>query len=178
VTDTATLTEVNKPAEKTVDRSNETMSRKYFGTDGIRGRVGRDPITPDFVLRLGHAVGRVFAASGDVTSSGRPAVLIGKDTRVSGLRLSGGVVISASHNAFDDNGIKFFSSDGNKLPDTVELEIEKRLDQSPTAGCVASEGLGRAKRMEDARRVVSHRTARIARTGRRCHRNWLRTQRL
>jgi phosphoglucosamine mutase len=161
------------------------MSRKYFGTDGIRGRVGREPITPDFVLRLGHAVGRVFAAAGNVTSSGRPAVLIGKDTRVSGymletaliagftsagvdvtttgpiptpavsyltraLRLSGGVVISASHNAFDDNGIKFFSSDGNKLPDSVELEIEKLLDQRQVAGCVASEGLGRAKRMEDA----------------------------
>ncbi len=161
------------------------MSRKYFGTDGIRGHVGRDPITPDFALRLGHAVGRVFAASGHTTNSGRPAVLIGKDTRVSGymletaliagftsagcdvkttgpiptpavsyltraLRLSGGVVISASHNAYSDNGIKFFSSDGNKLPDSAELEIEKLLDEKDFAGCVQSDGLGRAKRMEDA----------------------------
>lgn len=158
------------------------MGRKYFGTDGIRGRVGREPITPDFVLRLGYAAGQVLAA--DTKASGvRPGVLIGKDTRISGymleaalqagftaagvdvmvtgplptpavayltraLRLSVGVVISASHNAFDDNGIKFFSSDGNKLPDSVEQKIEEVLDRGMS--CVSSIDLGRARRMEDA----------------------------
>ncbi|MGB7182076.1 MAG: phosphoglucosamine mutase [Burkholderiaceae bacterium] len=158
------------------------MGRKYFGTDGIRGRVGREPITPDFVLRLGYAAGQVLAA--DTKASGvRPGVLIGKDTRISGymleaalqagftaagvdvmvtgplptpavayltraLRLSVGVVISASHNAYDDNGIKFFSSDGNKLPDSVEQKIEEVLDRGMS--CVSSIDLGRARRMEDA----------------------------
>ena len=156
------------------------MGRKYFGTDGIRGRVGEAPITPEFVMRLGHAAGRVLARS---TTGHRPAVLIGKDTRVSGylleaaleagfsaagvdvmlsgplptpavayltraLRLSAGVVISASHNPFDDNGIKFFSADGNKLPDEVEERIEAEVE-SPM-GCVSSERLGRAKRIDDA----------------------------
>jgi phosphoglucosamine mutase len=155
------------------------MGRKYFGTDGVRGRVGEMPITPDFVMRLGYAAGRVLAQRG----SGRPAVLIGKDTRVSGymleaaleagfsaagvdvmlsgplptpavayltraLRLSAGVVISASHNPFDDNGIKFFSADGNKLPDETEARIEAAVEEP--MGCVKSEQLGRAKRIEDA----------------------------
>ena len=155
------------------------MGRKYFGTDGVRGRVGEAPITPEFVLRLGYAAGRVLAGRG----SGRPAVLIGKDTRISGymleaaleagfsaagvdvllsgplptpgvayltraLRLTAGVVISASHNPFDDNGIKFFSGDGNKLPDVLEERIESALE-SPL-GCVRSELLGRARRIDDA----------------------------
>lgn len=155
------------------------MGRKYFGTDGVRGRVGEPPITPDFVMRLGHAAGRVLAQRG----GGRPSVLIGKDTRLSGymleaaleagfsaagvdvmlsgplptpavayltraLRLSAGVVISASHNPFDDNGIKFFSADGNKLPDDTEGRIEAAIDEP--MGCVGSEQLGRAKRIEDA----------------------------
>ncbi|MEZ5727570.1 MAG: phosphoglucosamine mutase [Burkholderiaceae bacterium] len=157
------------------------MGRKYFGTDGIRGRVGEKPIRPDFVLRLGYAAGRVLAA--DKPVGGRPTVLIGKDTRISGymleaaleaglaaagvdvvlsgplptpavayltraLRLSAGVVISASHNPFEDNGIKFFSGDGNKLPDAVEAAIEAELD-SPI-GCVHSSELGKARRLEDA----------------------------
>jgi phosphoglucosamine mutase len=156
------------------------MGRRYFGTDGVRGRVGEAPITPEFVMRLGHAAGRVLAASGGAT---RPAVLIGKDTRVSGylleaaleaglsaagvdvllsgplptpavayltraLRLSAGVVISASHNPYDDNGIKFFSADGNKLPDETELRIEAAIDEP--MGCVRSEQLGRARRVDDA----------------------------
>jgi phosphoglucosamine mutase len=135
------------------------MTRHYFGTDGIRGRVGTMPITPDFVMRLGYAAGKVLAQA-EVVGSGanRPTVLIGKDTRISGymleaaleagfaaagvdvmlagpvptpavayltraLRLSAGVVISASHNPYQDNGIKFFSAQGNKLPDAVELAI-------------------------------------------------------
>ena len=157
------------------------MARKYFGTDGIRGRVGEPPITAEFVLRLGYAAGRVLAAVSGAGS--RPAVLIGKDTRVSGymleaaleagfaaagvdvllsgplptpgvayltraLRLQAGVVISASHNPFDDNGIKFFSGDGNKLPDSVEERIEQELDAP--MGCVSSENLGRARRVDDA----------------------------
>ena len=157
------------------------MSRKYFGTDGIRGLVGVSPITPDFVMRLGHAAGKVLAKGR--TGSGHPTVLIGKDTRISGymleaaleagfasagvdvmlagpmptpaiayltraLRLSAGVVISASHNAFQDNGIKFFSANGTKLPDAVEMEIEDAIDQP--MGCVPSEKLGRAKRLPDA----------------------------
>lgn len=157
------------------------MSRKYFGTDGIRGLVGVSPITPDFVMRLGHAAGKVLAKKR--TASGHPTVLIGKDTRISGymleaaleagfasagvdvmlagpmptpaiayltraLRLSAGVVISASHNPFQDNGIKFFSANGTKLPDAVEHEIEEAIDQPME--CVASEKLGRANRLRDA----------------------------
>ncbi|HEU4851759.1 MAG TPA: phosphoglucosamine mutase [Telluria sp.] len=157
------------------------MGRKYFGTDGIRGLVGEAPITPDFVMRLGYAAGKTLARS--VGANGRPAVLIGKDTRISGymleaaleagfaaagvdvklagpmptpaiayltraLRLSAGVVISASHNPFHDNGIKFFSEHGTKLPDEMELEIEAAIDQPME--CVAPERLGRAKRIDDA----------------------------
>lgn len=137
------------------------MTRKYFGTDGVRGRVGEQPITPDFVMRLGYAAGTVLAKS--ETPGSRPMVLIGKDTRISGymleaaleagftaagvdvmlagpvptpaiayltraLRLAAGVVISASHNPYEDNGIKFFSASGNKLLDAVELAIEAALD--------------------------------------------------
>lgn len=155
------------------------MGRKYFGTDGIRGKVGELPITPDFVMRLGYAAGRVLTQGGGA----RPAVLIGKDTRVSGymleaaleagfsaagvdvrlsgplptpgvayltraLRLQAGVVISASHNPFDDNGIKFFSGDGNKLPDAMEARIEQAMDAP--MGCVPSGQLGRARRIDDA----------------------------
>src|SRR6478672_10481068 len=158
------------------------MARKYFGTDGIRGLVGEAPITPDFVMRLGYAAGKVLA-KGSTGASGRPNVLIGKDTRISGymleaaleagfsaagvdvmlagpmptpaiaylvraLRLQAGVVISASHNPFQDNGIKFFSEHGTKLPDAVELEIEEAIDQP--MGCVSSEKLGRATRLRDA----------------------------
>jgi len=157
------------------------MARKYFGTDGVRGLVGVAPITPEFVMRLGYAAGKVLAKGG--AQGGRPTVLIGKDTRISGymleaaleagfsaagvdvmlagpmptpaiayltraLRLQAGVVISASHNPFQDNGIKFFSGHGTKLPDAVELEIEDALDQP--MGCVASEKLGRASRLRDA----------------------------
>jgi phosphoglucosamine mutase len=155
------------------------MGRKYFGTDGIRGTVGQAPITPDFMLRLGNAVGRVLRKA-----SNRPTVLIGKDTRISGymiesaleagfasagvnvlltgplptpgvayltraLRLDLGVVISASHNPFADNGIKFFSAKGEKLPDAWELAVEAALDEEPQ--WVDSASLGRAKRLEDAR---------------------------
>ena len=155
------------------------MGRRYFGTDGVRGRVGEAPITPDFVMRLGYAAGRVLAQSG----ASRPSVLIGKDTRISGymleaalqsglaaagvdvllsgplptpgvsyltraLRLSAGVVISASHNPYDDNGIKFFAGDGSKLPDAVEERIEEAIDAP--MGCVRSEQLGRARRIDDA----------------------------
>ncbi|WP_334187559.1 phosphoglucosamine mutase [Noviherbaspirillum sp.] len=157
------------------------MTRKYFGTDGVRGCVGEAPITPDFVMRLGFAAGKVLA-QGD-TVVGRPTVLIGKDTRISGymleaaleagfaaagvdvmlagpmptpaiayltraLRLSAGVVISASHNPYQDNGIKFFDASGNKLPDAVEAAIEAALD-APIE-CVSSEKLGKAKRLFDA----------------------------
>ena len=156
------------------------MARKYFGTDGIRGLVGVSPITPDFVMRLGHAAGKVLAKTSN-DASGRPTVLIGKDTRISGymlesaleagfnaagvdvllagptptpavayltraLRLSAGVVISASHNPFHDNGIKFFSDQGTKLPDSVEIEIEDMIDQPMT--CVKPEKMGRAKRLQ------------------------------
>ncbi|WP_293776201.1 phosphoglucosamine mutase [uncultured Oxalicibacterium sp.] len=159
------------------------MARKYFGTDGVRGRVGDMPITPDFVMRLGYAAG-VILTRNQTAVAGRPTVLIGKDTRISGymleaaleagfaaagvdvmlagpmptpaiayltraLRLAAGVVISASHNPYEDNGIKFFSASGNKLPDAVELEIEAMLDK-PMA-CVDSSRLGRAKRLDDAR---------------------------
>jgi phosphoglucosamine mutase len=157
------------------------MAAKYFGTDGVRGRVGTAPITPDFVMRLGYAAGKVLTKTW--SSSAKPTVLIGKDTRISGymleaaleagfaaagvdvmlagpvptpavayltraLRLSAGVVISASHNPYHDNGIKFFSASGNKLPDAVEAEIEAALEQS--MDCVSSEKLGKAKRLDDA----------------------------
>jgi phosphoglucosamine mutase len=157
------------------------MKRKYFGTDGIRGRVGESPITPEFVLRLGFAAGEVLARAKG--GHERPAVLIGKDTRISGymleaalqsgfaaagvdvmlcgpmptpaiayltraLRLSAGIVISASHNPYDDNGIKFFGAGGGKLPDAVEAEIEAALAR-PLA-CRPSAELGKARRLEDA----------------------------
>jgi phosphoglucosamine mutase len=157
------------------------VARKYFGTDGIRGEVGKAPITPDFVMRLGYAAGIVLQSRRSLGQ--RPSVLMGKDTRISGylleaaleagftsagvdvvktgpiptpavayltraLRLSAGIVISASHNPYYDNGIKFFSADGNKLPDQTELEIEQTLD-SPL-GCTSSDKLGRVRRMEDA----------------------------
>src|SRR6476659_11013263 len=149
------------------------MTKNYFGTDGVRGRVGDSPITPELVLRLGYAAGRVFAAESAARPGTSPAVLIGKDTRISGylleaaleaglsaagvdvylsgplptpavsyltraLRLQAGIVISASHNPFEDNGIKFFSASGDKLPDAIERDIEKRLDDpiktAPSAG--------------------------------------------
>ena len=151
--------------------------RRYFGTDGIRGRVGQYPITPEFMLKLGWAAGRVLSPDG----GGK--VLIGKDTRISGYmfesaleagfaaagvdthllgplptpgiayltrtqRARAGVVISASHNAFEDNGVKFFSGAGVKLPDEVELRIEAALDMP--FHMVGSSELGRAKRVEDA----------------------------
>ena len=156
------------------------MAKKYFGTDGVRGEVGQFPITPDFVLRLGYAAGRVLVQH---DGEHRPTVLIGKDTRISGymleaalvagftaagvnviqtgplptpgvayltraLRLSAGVMISASHNHFADNGIKFFAEGGVKLSDEIELEIEAKLEE----GIVTepSERLGRARRIEGA----------------------------
>ena len=158
------------------------MSRKYFGTDGVRGRVGEHPITPQFVMHLGYAAGRVLA-SAEHTQGERPGVLIGKDTRISGymlesaleagliaagidvylagpvptpavayltraLRLQAGVVISASHNPFEDNGIKFFSGSGTKLPDETERAIEAKLDEPMQTN--ASEALGKARRIDDA----------------------------
>ena len=154
------------------------MTRQYFGTDGIRGTVGQAPITPDFVLRLAHAVGRVLKRS-----ETRPTVLIGKDTRISGYmlesalesgfnsagvdvvllgplptpgvayltraqRASLGVVISASHNAFDDNGIKFFSAQGTKLSDAWERDVEAVLALDPV--WVDSATLGKSRRLDDA----------------------------
>ena len=154
------------------------MSRQYFGTDGIRGTVGQAPITPDFVLRLAHAVGRVLKRT-----EARPTVLIGKDTRISGYmlesalesgfnsagvdvvllgplptpgvayltraqRASLGVVISASHNAFPDNGIKFFSAQGAKLDDAWELAVEAALEDAPVWADSAT--LGKTKRLDDA----------------------------
>ena len=154
------------------------MKRRYFGTDGIRGTVGLPPITPDFVLRLAHAVGRVLKQT-----EARPTVLIGKDTRISGYmlesalesgfnsagvevvllgplptpgvayltraqRASLGVVISASHNPFADNGIKFFSARGTKLSDAWELEVEAALEQEPV--WVESVHLGKSRRLDDA----------------------------
>lgn len=154
------------------------MTRQYFGTDGIRGTVGQHPITPDFVLRLAHAVGRVLKRTEE-----RPTVLIGKDTRISGYmlesalesgfnsagvdvvllgplptpgvayltraqRASLGVVISASHNPFPDNGIKFFSAQGNKLSDAWELEVEAALQEPPVWADSAS--LGKTRRLGDA----------------------------
>ena len=160
------------------------MSRKYFGTDGIRGRVGQSPITPDFVMRLGYAAGKVLLDKVEMPFGERPSVLIGKDTRLSGymlesaleagfaaagvdsclvgpiptpavayltraLRLQAGIVISASHNPYYDNGIKFFSAQGTKLPDEVERAIEDAIDLP--MNCVPPAELGRAKRIEDAR---------------------------
>ncbi|WVH09581.1 MAG: Phosphoglucosamine mutase [Fluviibacter phosphoraccumulans EoVTN8] len=162
------------------------MSRKYFGTDGVRGRVGQYPITPDFVLRLGYAAGQVLA-NRNASGFHRPGVLIGKDTRNSGymleaaleagfsaagvdvfltgplptpgiayltraLRLQAGVVISASHNPFHDNGIKFFSADGKKLPDDVERAIESAIDamDGKPMQTVEPKDLGRARRIDDA----------------------------
>lgn len=153
------------------------MSRKYFGTDGIRGRVGTPPITPDFVLKLGWAVGMAFR------QQGKCRVLVGKDTRISGymfesaleaglsaagadvmllgpmptpgiayltrtFHAEAGIVISASHNPHDDNGIKFFSGQGTKLPDEVELIIEELLDAPMTV--VDSARLGKVSRINDA----------------------------
>ena len=157
------------------------MSRRYFGTDGVRGEVGGEVVNPQFALRLGYAAGRVLAKQSG--SKSRPSVLIGKDTRISGYmlesaleagfaaagvnvmlagpiptpavayltrtwRLSAGIVISASHNPYHDNGIKFFSPQGTKLADAVELDIEAALDEP--MGCVSSDSLGRARRIEDA----------------------------
>jgi len=157
-------------------------TRRYFGTDGIRGRVGESPITPDVVMKLGWAAGRTLARA-DAARGERPALLIGKDTRISGylleaaleaglsaagvdvylcgplptpaiayltraLRLSAGIVISASHNPFDDNGIKFFSGTGAKLPDDAELAIEREMELPLT--CAPSAELGKAFRVGDA----------------------------
>ncbi len=159
------------------------MSRKYFGTDGVRGTVGQAPITPDFVLKLGQAAGRVLVAHQPPGASAKPTVLIGKDTRVSGYmleaaleagfssagvdvvlcgplptpavayltraqRLTAGVVISASHNPYPDNGIKFFSARGTKLPDDIEAQIEAQIE-APFS-CVESKLLGKARRLDDA----------------------------
>ena len=158
------------------------MKREYFGTDGVRGRVGEPPITPETVMKLGWAAGRTFAAD-PRRPAGRPAVLIGKDTRISGylleaaleaglsaagvdvalcgplptpgiayltraLRLTAGIVISASHNPYDDNGIKFFSASGAKLPDATEIAIEAAM--AAPLECVASAELGKARRVADA----------------------------
>ena len=157
----------------------QKKSKQYFGTDGIRGTVGTAPITPDFMLKLGWAVGRVFAQDGNA----RNKILIGKDTRISGymfeaaleagitaagvniqltgpmptpaiayltrtLRAQAGVVISASHNSFEDNGIKLFADDGTKLPDAIEFAIEEQLDKNLTT--VAPQLLGKASRITDA----------------------------
>jgi phosphoglucosamine mutase len=154
------------------------MTRRYFGTDGIRGTVGQAPITPDFVMRLAHAVGRVLRQS-----EKHPVVLIGKDTRISGYmlesalesgfnsagvdvvllgpvptpavayltraqRASLGVVISASHNPYEDNGIKFFSAKGTKLSDEWETAVESMVDEAPV--WASSAELGKAKRLDDA----------------------------
>ncbi|MEP7329286.1 MAG: phosphoglucosamine mutase [Betaproteobacteria bacterium] len=159
------------------------MTRQYFGTDGIRGRVGESPITPELVLKLGWAAGRTLAAADSVKRGERPGVLIGKDTRISGylleaaleaglsaagvdvylcgplptpgiayltraLRLAAGIVISASHNPYDDNGIKFFSAAGTKLPDAIEMAIETQMN-APLV-CAASSALGKAWRVDDA----------------------------
>ena len=159
------------------------MSKKYFGTDGIRGKVGDAPITPDFVMRLGYAAGRVLTTGSSLARGAHPSVLIGKDTRISGymlesalqaglsaagvdvlltgpmptpavayltraLRAQAGIVISASHNPFEDNGFKFFSHVGTKLPDSIERAIEAELDL-PMQIKPSSE-LGRARRINDA----------------------------
>ncbi len=160
------------------------LTKKHFGTDGIRGRVGTPPITPEFILHLGYSAGKVLAASDWHLMKGeRPAVLIGKDTRVSGymlesaleaglsaagvdvllsgpmptpaiayliraLRLQAGIVISASHNPFEDNGVKFFSSQGTKLPDEMEHQIEAGL--SAPIKTMPSAQLGKVQRLKDA----------------------------
>ncbi|MDX9716675.1 phosphoglucosamine mutase [Thauera sp. WH-2] len=159
------------------------MGRKYFGTDGVRGKVGEAPITPEFVMKLGYAAGVTLVAREQLPPGEHPAVLIGKDTRISGymleaaleagfaaagvdvmlagpiptpavayltraLRLQAGVVISASHNPFYDNGIKFFSASGSKLPDAIEAEIEARIEEP--IGCAESARLGKARRIADA----------------------------
>ena len=156
------------------------MAKKYFGTDGVRGEVGQFPITPDFVLKLGYAAGRVLVQH---DGKGRPTVIIGKDTRISGymleaalvagftaagvnviqtgplptpgiayltraLRLAAGVMISASHNGYADNGIKFFAAGGVKLSDKIELEIEAELDKA--IATEHSDRLGRASRISGA----------------------------
>lgn len=156
-----------------------SSDKKYFGTDGIRGRVGEPPITPDFMLKLGWAAGKVFAQRGN----GRNKILIGKDTRISGymfeaaleagvtaagvdinllgpmptpaiayltrtLRAQAGIVISASHNLFEDNGIKFFSGTGTKLPDETELAIESHMEEKLVT--VSSDKIGKASRINDA----------------------------
>lgn len=153
------------------------MARKYFGTDGVRGTIGQAPMTPDFVLKLGWAAGKVLAGNG------HPLVLIGKDPRISGymlesalqaglaaagvnvrllgpmptpavayltraFRAAAGIVISASHNPYHDNGVKFFSADGTKLPDSIEEEIEAYLDRPLVT--VSSAQLGKAVRIDDA----------------------------
>ncbi|MDQ3447436.1 MAG: phosphoglucosamine mutase [Pseudomonadota bacterium] len=157
--------------------------RRYFGTDGVRGTVGTDPITPEFVLRLGQATGRALLKVAHQSGEQRPTVLIGKDTRISGymleaaleaglssagvdvvlcgplptpgvayltraLRLDAGIVISASHNPYPDNGIKFFSARGTKLSDAVEERIEAELEQP--WHCVDSRLLGKVRRLDDA----------------------------
>lgn len=157
------------------------MARKYFGTDGIRGRVGEGVITPDFMLRLGYAAGKVFGEMAADKRAGRPSILIGKDTRVSGymfeaaleaglisagvdvgllgpmptpaiayltrtFHASAGIVISASHNPYQDNGIKFFGAEGSKLPDRLEQQIEAALDEPMTT----APDLGKAWRIDDA----------------------------
>lgn len=160
------------------------MTKKYFGTDGIRGKVGEHPITPEFVMRLGYAAGRVLTSiKGNLAKGAHPAVLIGKDTRISGymleaaleaglsaagvdvlltgpmptpavayltraLRAQAGIVISASHNPYYDNGIKFFSSDGAKLGDEIERAIEAELDKPMQV--MESAKLGKARRIDDA----------------------------
>lgn len=160
------------------------MTRKYFGTDGIRGRVGTFPITPEFIMHLGYAAGKVLSTMDwHLAEGNRPTVLIGKDTRVSGyilesaleaglsaagidvflsgpmptpaiayliraLRLQAGIVISASHNLFEDNGVKFFSADGRKLPDEVEHQIESFIDVPIET--MPSEKLGKVQRIRDA----------------------------
>ena len=160
------------------------MTKKYFGTDGIRGKVGEHPITPEFVMRLGYAAGRVLTSiKGNLAKGAHPAVLIGKDTRISGymleaaleaglsaagvdvlltgpmptpavayltraLRAQAGIVISASHNPYYDNGIKFFSSDGAKLDDEIEHAIEAELDKPMQV--MESAKLGKARRIDDA----------------------------
>ena len=160
------------------------MAKKYFGTDGIRGKVGEYPITPEFVMRLGYAAGRVFVGlQNNLAKGAHPAVLIGKDPRISGymleaaleagltaagvnalmtgpmptpaiayltraLRAQAGIVISASHNPYYDNGIKFFSSAGEKLGDEIEHAIEAELDKPMDV--IESAQLGKAKRIDDA----------------------------
>src|SRR5687767_8944450 len=147
------------------------MTRKYFGTDGVRGKVGAEPITPDFVMRLGYAAGKVLtgirgkdprvsgymlesALEAGLSAAGVDVLLVGPMptpavaylTRA--LRLSAGIVISASHNPFDDNGIKFFSGEGAKLPDATETAIERELARP--LKCMTSARLGKARRIDDA----------------------------